>query len=93
MNTSHLTYDLLKKYSKYNIGFIKTFQTILIFEKYFNYFSPNTYMVCFLRDSITFYTQRYIGNDCINTQTVFDLKSNILKISEYEKQYLKEIKK
>ncbi len=88
MNKTHLTYDLLKKYSKHNIGFIKSPEAVLTLKKYFNYVSPNVHSVFFLSDSVTFYVTRYVGADVLHSQTVFDLESNVLKITEYEKQYL-----
>ncbi|WP_373002603.1 hypothetical protein [Sulfurimonas sp.] len=63
--------------------------------KEFNYFSPNIFSCTISKEtnSINFITIRYVGNDSIRGDVVFLLDSKkVLRISPYEKQYLKGLK-
>ena len=59
--------------------------------KLFNYFSPNCKYFRESTNTIIFTCIRYIGSDSITSHVIFDLfTKEVLKISNYEKQYLKE---
>lgn len=70
------------------------------YKKVFSFFSPNVKRVKvnskhspIFPNLIVFDCERYVGNDLIFSQVVFDFEFNVLKINNYEKQYLNKDKK
>ncbi len=59
----------------------------------FNYHSPNIKNVVEFENTVEFSTLRYNGSDNISGTIIFDKHtSKPIKIDEYEKQYLKDLK-
>lgn len=62
--------------------------------KLFNFFSPNIKSFIESSNSVTFTCIRYVGGDSVVSFVIFDLYTKkVLKISNYEKEYLNEVKK
>lgn len=71
-------------------------KTIEFYKEICFFYSPNVKKVkvtskhCpFYPNSIVFDCERYVGNDSLFSQVVFDFDFNVVKVNNYEKQYLK----
>lgn len=77
-------------YVYFDSSHIEKFRTLCSF------YSPNVERVTvtskhypIFPNSIVFYCERYVGSDLVSSQVVFDFDFNVVKINNYEKQYLK----
>lgn len=71
-------------------------EAIEIYKKICFFYSPNVKRVTvtskhypIFPNSIIFYCERYVGSDLVFSQVVFDFDFNVVKINNYDKQYLK----
>lgn len=71
-------------------------EAIEIYKKICFFYSPNVKRVAvtskhypIFPNSIIFYCERYVGSDLVFSQVVFDFDFNVVKINNYDKQYLK----